>query len=80
MKIAEAKGNALESFNAVVAAFGEAVGVRTVKSIEDIVLPVFEHSSTNFELWKMQPVTGVEPLGEQLRRGGAALRVHEFKE
>ena len=28
----------------------------------------------------MEPVAGIEPLGEQFRRGGAGLCVHEFKE
>ena len=40
MKTSETKGNALEGFNAVVVAFGKTIGIRTVKSIEDIRLPV----------------------------------------
>ena len=40
LKIAEPKGNALEGFHAVIAAFGKTIGIRTLKSIEDIRLPV----------------------------------------
>ncbi len=68
MEIAEAKGNALEGFNAVIAAFGKAVGVRAVKSIEDVGLPVFQHPSACLEFGNMEPVVGIEPPGEQLRR------------
>ena len=80
MEIAKAKGNTFEGFNTVVAAFSEAIGVRTVKSIEDIGLPVYQHPSAWLEFGQMYPVTGIEPLGEQLRRSGAAFCVHEFKE
>ena len=76
MKIAEAKGNTLEGFNTVVAAFGETIGIGTVKRVHDIGLPVFQHFPASVEFGKPQPVAGIQPPGEQLRRGGAALCVH----
>ena len=41
----KAKGNTFDSFNSMVASLGEGVGVRAVKGVEDIGLPVFEHPS-----------------------------------
>ena len=41
----KAKCSALEGFNSMVASLGKSIGVRAVKSIEDIGFPDFEHPS-----------------------------------
>ena len=42
VKVAIAKGNALNDLDRVVAAFGEAVGAGAVKGIEDVFFPVLQ--------------------------------------
>ena len=79
-EIAKAKGNALQSFDGIVAAFSKSIGIRAVKSVEDIGLPVFEHPSASGEFGKLKTVAGIKPFGEQLLSGGAAFCVHELKE
>ena len=44
MKVSEAKGSTFEGFGGVVDALGEAVGEGTIEGVEDIHLPVSEHS------------------------------------
>lgn len=39
-EVANAVTDALENFGFVVAAFGEAVGIRHIKGIEDVLAPV----------------------------------------
>ena len=41
----KAKCRVLEGFNSMVASLGESIGVKAVKGVEDIGLPVFEHPS-----------------------------------
>ena len=63
-EIAKAKGNALQSFDGIVAAFSKSIGIRAIKSIEDIGLPVFEHPSASREFVKLKTVAGIKPFGE----------------
>ena len=80
VEITETKSDTLQGFDSVVAAFGETVGIRAIKSVKNIGFPVLEHPSASLELRKFQTVTGSEPFGEQFRRSGTALCVHESKE
>lgn len=41
-----AKGNAFENFDFVIATFGKTIGVRTVKSIENVGFPIFQNRKT----------------------------------
>ena len=76
----KAKGNSLQSFNDIVAAFSKSIGIRAVKSVEDIGLPVFEYPSARGEFGKLKTVAGIKPFGEQLLSGGAAFCVHKLEE
>ena len=58
----KAKGNTFDSFNSIVAFLGESIGVRAVKGVEDIGLPVFEHPFANGEFGKLKTVVGIKPL------------------
>ena len=80
MKIAEAEGNPFEGLKTIVAAFDKTIGVEALKSVEDIRLPISEHSTAMLKLWNQQSIAGIQPLGEKLRRGEAALCIHKFKE
>ena len=44
MEVSEAKGCTFEGFGGVVDAFGETIGEVTIEGVEDIHLPVCEHS------------------------------------
>ena len=63
-EMTKAKGNSLQSFNDIVAAFSKSIGIRAVKSVEDIGLPVFEHPSASREFVKRKTVAGIKPFGE----------------
>ena len=76
----KAKGNSLQSFNDIVAAFSKSIGIRAVKSVEDIGLPVFEYPSARGEFGKLKTVAGIKPFGEQLLSVGAAFCVHKLEE
>ena len=76
----KAKGNSLQSFNDIVAAFSKSIGIRAVKSVEDIGLPVFEYPSARGKFGKLKTVAGIKPFGEQLLSGGAAFCVHKLEE
>ena len=76
-EIAKAKGNTLQGFGGIVAAFCESVGVRAVKSIEDIGSPVLEHPSASGEFGKRKTVAGIKPFREPFRSSGAAHSVKE---
>ena len=73
----KAKGNSLQSFNDIVAAFSKSIGIRAVKSVEDIGLPVFEHPSASGEFGKRKTVAGIKPFREPFRSSGAAHSVKE---
>ena len=74
-EIAKAKGSALEGFNRIVAPLRESIGIRAVKSIEDIGLPVFEHPSASREFGKLKTVIGIKPFREQFRSSSAAVEL-----
>ena len=74
----KAKGNALQGFDGTVTVLGESIGVRAVKSVENIRLPVFEHPSASGEFGKLKAVVGVKPFREQFRSRGVAFCVHKF--
>ena len=76
----KAKGNALQSFDGIVAAFSKSIGIRAVRSVEDIGLTVFEYPSARGEFGKLKTVIGIKPFREQFRSSGAALCVHELEE
>ena len=60
-KMTKAKGNALQGFDGTVTVLGESIGVRAVKSVENIRLPVFEHPSASGEFGKLKTVAGLKP-------------------
>ena len=49
VKRAVTKGNTFENLDFVVASFCEAVGIRAIKSIEDVRFPVFQNSKERIE-------------------------------
>ena len=76
-EMTKAKGNAPQGFDGIVAAFSKSIGIRAVKSVEDIGLPVFEHPSASREFVKRKTVAGIKPFREPFRSSGAAHSVKE---
>ena len=50
-EIAKTKGNTFQRFNSIVAALSKTVGIREIKSVEDIRFPITKHSGTRLKLW-----------------------------
>ena len=55
-----AESDALYDFDTVVAALGKAVGIRAVKGVEDIGLPVSQHGQDGLKLGQVSQ-SGIHP-------------------
>ena len=62
IEVSEAKCDAFQNLDSVVAPLGKAVGQVKIECVEDVGFPVDQHLATGSELRDSQPVAGIQPV------------------